>query len=92
MDGRTDKPSYRDARTHLKIDAYFLVPSEYMASFLVGQNNPKSRLEYGATRLSVRLIACITHSFARLLTSLTPSWESEFLMSQNDLVLSHSGV
>ena len=40
---------------------------------------------------------CCAHSFAHSLTSLTPSlrslprsWESEFLMSQNDLVLSHS--
>ena len=39
---------------------------------------------------------CWTHSFARSLTSLTTSlphsWGSELLMSQNDLVLSHSAL
>ena len=40
-----------------------------------------------------RALRC-THSFVRShrsLRSFTRSWESEFLMSQNDLVLSHSG-
>ena len=36
--------------------------------------------------------AALTRSIARLLRSLPRSWESEFLMSQNDLVLSHSGL
>ena len=47
----------------------------------VGQNNEKYRLEYWATRSSVRSFARTAHSR-----------ESEFLMSQNDLVLSHSGL
>ena len=34
----------------------------------------------------------IVRSLARSLRSLPHSWESEFLMSQNDLVLSHSAV
>jgi len=34
--------------------------------------------------------AALTRSLARSLRSLPRSWESEFLMSQNDLVLSHS--
>ena len=36
--------------------------------------------------------AALTRSLARSLRSLPRSWESEFLMSQNDLVLSHSGL
>ena len=36
--------------------------------------------------------AVLTHLLVRSLRSLSHSWESEFLMSQNDLVLSHSGV
>ena len=35
--------------------------------------------------------AALTRSLARSLRSLPRSWEREFLMSQNDLVLSHSG-
>ena len=34
--------------------------------------------------------AALTRSLARSLRSLPCSWESDFLMSQNDLVLSHS--
>ena len=37
-----------------------------------------------------RSLAPLTRSLARSLRSLPRSWESEFLMSQNDLVLSHS--
>ena len=36
--------------------------------------------------------AALTRSLARSLRSLPRSWESEFLMSQNDLVLSHSAT
>ena len=36
--------------------------------------------------------AALTRSLARSLRSLPRSWESEFLMSQNDLILSHSAV
>ena len=36
--------------------------------------------------------AALTRSLARSLCSLPRSWESEFLMSQNDLILSHSGM
>ena len=36
--------------------------------------------------------AALTRSLARSLRSLPRSWESEFLMSQNDLVLSHSAA
>ena len=36
--------------------------------------------------------AALTHSLTRSLRSLPRSWESEFLMSQNDLVLSHSAL
>ena len=36
--------------------------------------------------------AALTHSLAHSLRSLPRSWESEFLMSQNDLVLSHSAL
>ena len=41
----------------------------------VGQHNQESRLNYWATRLSIRSFACTTHSFAcsRLLASLAPS-------------------
>ena len=43
------------------------------------------------TACFARALRC-AHSFARSLTLLTPSlWESEFFMSHNDLVLSHSG-
>ena len=47
----------------------------------VVDNSQEYRLKYWATRSSVRSFARTAHS-----------WESEFLMSQNDLVLSHSGV
>ena len=72
-------------------------------------NSQEYRLQYWATRSSVRSFARIAHSFAcsgllaslapsavltrslaRSLRSLPRSWESKFLMSQNDLVLSHS--
>ena len=72
----------------------------------VGQNNQEYRLEYWATRSSARSFARTAQLFAcpRLLASLAPyaaltrslarslprSWESELLMSQNELVLSHS--
>merc|ERR1719414_494713 len=72
----------------------------------VGQNNQKSRLQYWATRSYIRSFARTAHSFtcSGLLASLAPSaaltrslarsllrlWDSELLMSQNDLVLSHS--
>ena len=36
--------------------------------------------------------ATLTHLLARSLRSLPRSWESELLMSQNDLILSHSVV
>ena len=36
--------------------------------------------------------AALTRSLARSLCSLPRSWESEVLMSQNDLILSHSGL
>ena len=36
--------------------------------------------------------AALTRSLARSLCSLPRSWESEFLMSQNDLILSHSAL
>ena len=36
--------------------------------------------------------AALTRSLARSLRSLPRSWESEFFMSQNDMVLSHSGL
>ena len=36
--------------------------------------------------------AALTRLLARSLRSLPRSWESEFLMSQNDLVLSHSAL
>ena len=74
-------------------------------------NSQKYRLQYWATRSSVRSFARTAHSFAcsGLLASLAPSaaltrslarslrslpcsWGSEFLMSQNDLVLSHSAA
>ena len=44
-------------------------------------NKQESRRKYWATRSSVRSFARTAHS-----------WEGEFLMSQNDLILSHSGV
>ena len=40
--------------------------------------------------LFARSLAPLTRSLARLLCSLLRSWESEFLMSQNDLALSQS--
>ena len=43
-------------------------------------NSQEYRLKYWATRSSVRSFARTAHS-----------WENEFLMSQNDLVRSHSG-
>ena len=67
----------------------------------------EQRRKYWATRSSVRSFARTAHSFAcsGLLALLTPSavlinllarslrsWDSEFLMSQNDLVLSHSAT
>ena len=68
----------------------------------VGQNNQKYRLKYWATRSSVRSFARTAHSFAcsgllallassavflaRSLRSRPRSWDSEYLMSQNDLV------
>ena len=39
-----------------------------------------------------RWLAPLIRSLAHSLRSLPRSWESEFLMSQNDLVLSHSGI
>ena len=39
-----------------------------------------------------KLLALLTCSLACSLRSLPRSWESEFLMSQNDLVLSHSAT
>ena len=36
--------------------------------------------------------AALTHSLARSLRSLPRSWDSEILMCQNDLVLSHSAL
>ena len=66
-------------------------------------NSQEYRLKYWATRSSVRsfartahsvacfaLLAALTRSLARSLRSLPRSWESEFLMSHNVLVLSHS--
>ena len=41
---------------------------------------------------SLACSAALTPSLARSLCSLPRLWESEFLMSQNDLVLSHSAV
>ena len=41
---------------------------------------------------SLPLSAAPTRSLARSLRSLSRSWESEFLTSQNDLVLSHSAL
>ena len=40
--------------------------------------------------LFARSLALLTRSLAHSLRSLPSSWESELLMSQNDLVLSHS--
>ena len=52
------------------------------------ENSQEYRLKYWATHSSVGLFARTTHS----LRSPPRLWESEFLMSQNDLVLSHSGL
>ena len=66
-------------------------------------NKQEKRHKYWATRSSIPSFARTAHSFAcsGLLASLAPSaaltrsfprsWESEFLMSPTDLVLSHSG-
>ena len=43
-------------------------------------------------RSFTRLLAPLTRSLARSLCSLPRSWESEFLKSQNDLVLFHSAA
>ena len=43
-------------------------------------------------RRFARWLAPLTCSLAHSLRSLPRSWESEFLMSQNDLVLSHSAL
>ena len=61
------------------------------------QNRQEYRLKYWVTRLfacsglltSLTPSAALTRSLTRSLRSWTRSWESEFLMSQNDLVLSH---
>ena len=70
-------------------------------------NSQEYRRKYWATRLSVRSFARTAFSFAcsgllaslapsaalaRSLPSLPRSWESELLISQNDLALSHSGL
>ena len=67
----------------------------------------KTRRKYWATCLSIRLFArtacsglltslapstALMCSLARSLSSLPCLWENEFLMSQNDLVLSHSAM
>ena len=44
------------------------------------------------TRPFARSLAPLTRSLTRSLRSLPRSWESEFLMSRNDLVLSHSAL
>ena len=44
-------------------------------------NEQEKRRKHWATRLSIRSFACTAHS-----------WESELLMSENDLVLSHSAM
>ena len=66
------------------------------------QNNQEYRLKYWATRSSVRSFSCfrllaslapsaaLSCSLARSLRSLLRSWE--LLMSQNDLVFSHSDL
>ena len=51
-------------------------------------NKQEPRHKYWATRSSICLFARTTQS----LRSLPRSWESEFLMSQNDLVLAHSAM
>ena len=51
-------------------------------------NKQEQRRKYWVTRSSVRSFARTAHSFA----CSAHSWESEFLMSQNDLALSHSAL
>ena len=50
--------------------------SDCLEPYTMVDNSQEYRLKYWATRSSVRSLPC--------------SWESDFFISQNDLVLSHS--
>ena len=65
---------------------------KYLATRSSVRSFARTAHSFACSRLLAMLApsAALTRSLARSLRSLPRSWESEFLMSQNDLVLSHS--
>merc|ERR1712136_362106 len=65
----------------------------YTAALRSGTNKNRTAHSFDCSGLLASLApsAALTRSLARSLRSLPRSWESEFFLSQNDLVLSHSG-